>query len=419
MTGRASRIETTLVLAAALAIFAGVHLPLDVSKDLFGLSPPDARALRGVLFGGPVIVAILVLAFRLARLPLRKLLDWRVAAGTVAVSGFLAVLGVPNHPRSYGSHLARIAVAPFNEVYSVLHRRLFHVFMANSLGATTPETYTVLGIVLGLVFFYLVWVYLFGPGTSRVPFTQQALVMASLGTCAFIFYGYQYPGYADVTAFICFMLLVLLPLDDVAQCILVILALATSEGSSWVLGPLIVLVLPRGNRIRCLAILALYWAVWLATMRFDLIGIISKHTGSGSKSGFVFLMENKASLVLGIFFSYKLWWALLVAMVVALRDQPRLLLTAAALFFCSFLMLPLIDTSRLMGWGYLGLLLLAREYFARRPPGAAFLAVAALSILVPSYYFGTNIGCQVAPGLYQEMTTAVGSNLPFRCNYMH
>jgi hypothetical protein len=395
------RPQMVLLYLAAAAIFLAVHLPPDVALGFLDLRRADAVTLRAILFSTPMLALLVALAFRLARAGLARLLDLRVALLSVAVSGALALLAYPTLLRSFGRHLARMSTGPFDVSYGYYHRRLLQPWLAEILGFRGDTAYLVFSMALHVLFLYLVWIYLFDRRRTGPSLPAQTLLMLSLGTCSFVLFGYQFPGYGDVSAFIAFMLLVLLPLDELAGGILVVVALAATEASSWVLVPLLLLAAPRALRWRGLALVALYWLIWIAAMRFDVVAIVATHTTLGQKSGFTMLRSAGWLLPLGILFAYKLWWLLLVPMAAAARAVrwPALAILGAA-----FLMLPLMDTSRLIGWGFLGLLMLTRATFAARPRAPRlFYVVAALNVLLPSVYIGTNIGCTVPPGLYVRL----------------
>jgi hypothetical protein len=65
-----------------------------------------------------------------------------------------------------------------------------------------------------------------------------------------------------------------------------------------------------------------------------------------------------------------------------------------------------VDTSRLMGFAFPGLLLAIRTIRHQMAPRAAERTLAivfAANLLIPSFYVGLNTGIVLRPGLYEQM----------------
>jgi hypothetical protein len=89
--------------------------------------------------------------------------------------------------------------------------------------------------------------------------------------------------------------------------------------------------------------------------------------------------------------------------------KQRLCLTITLLF--PFTMLPLVDTSRLIGWGFVGFLFFCAHLLSvEQRPWARWAGrlTLVLNLLIPSLYCGTNTGIIALPGLYERLARLLG-----------
>ncbi len=419
------------VFVCAALCFAAIHIPVDKMKELFGVDPTTGGLIRGLAFTTAVLPLMLVVGRALVRVRAGRLWDVRLFALTAIVFALLAALVVPDELRSQGVDYAGMSLDPFALPYGWFHRRVFYPFLAHILGWRGRALFLAFSYVFSFALLYLIAAFLFGrrrsasvlgsdesvigplpqPDAAGWSWPDKALLLASVGTSSFFIFNFQFPGYVDPPVFIGLLLLMLLPLRPNEMRAVSVLMLATTEAACWPLFVLYLFYFDRRQRLGNLLLLVIYGVLWLGVMKFDVGEVFSRHTTVG-KPGLQLLVENVPRLVVGVLLAYKLLWLVPISAWLSRGGasvRQRFWLTVTLLF--PFTMIPLVDTSRLIGWGFVGFLyFLAQLIAVERRPWARSVGrvVLVLNLLIPSLYCGTNTGIITAPGLYQRLARSLG-----------
>ncbi len=218
------------------------------------------------------------------------------------------------------------------------------------------------------------------------------------------------PGYPDPLFMIWLLLMATFPMSRQSRLSLAACMLATHEGSFAALLPVILCCFPRREMASTLLLFPLYAVCWYLGTSLAPHAAVAAQTMVGDKTSFQWFLSAPGQLLTGIAFAYKLLWIPLGYVTFRLfrEGEHWLALALGLLLLCPLILLPLgVDTSRLMGFGFFGLLvgmaIFLREYqsFPRRELMLYFILG---SILVPSYYVDMNLtGIYAQHGLYPAM----------------
>lgn len=421
--------ENVLIFVCAFISFAAVHLPVDKMQELFGLGVPAGATVRGLLFTTAIVPVLSIVVRGLARHHVERLWNWKLFVAAVVAFATLSCLVVPGELRSQGEVYGSLSGDPFNEPYDFYHRRVFVPFLAHVLGWQRGTYYLIFSLLLAFLVLYGVSVLLFGGRSisaaipaidslvgklpevdlSRWSWPDKLLVLTSTASSSFFIFNFQYPGYVDAMVFIALVLMALLPLDVTEIRALSVVMLATTEAACWPLCVLYLLFLSRRDRLGNLLLLVIYGVLWLSIMKFNVAEVFARHTTVG-KPGMQILVENLPRLAAGVVLAYKLLWIVPILTWMRGLASSRQLLLLTVMLASPFSMMPLIDTSRLIGWGFLGFLLCLVLLLGSAGPGRGMYVVRvvlALNLWFPSVYCGTNTGIIAQPGLYARLASTV------------
>jgi hypothetical protein len=257
------------------------------------------------------------------------------------------------------------------------------------------------------VFFNLIFLLFLGLLYSWVK--EKALLsfwqFLSLATCSFAIYQCQSPGYPDVLVFVFFMLVMHQGFSQDAKLSLLLLALVTHETSLFVGVVLAWRYLERDHRIAYLIGLGIYGVAWAAAYGFVMPALLTSHNYRG-RSGLQWVALHPDAELLGIFMAFKAVWLLPIgaALLAACRrwyaEVWFILACVAAGLFMTLLGL---DTSRLVGFGFPGVLVaicVIRQGLSEKVCNRFLSIVLLANLLIPSWCVGLNAWIVVHPGLY-------------------
>lgn len=313
---------------------------------------------------------------------------------------FMALLVFPLRLRSLGDSYAHMSISPFDEPFGVLYRRLLMPAIANIFGLSGYVFFLALSLIIAFVLLYILLVWL---EKSDVKVNQIFLV--SLLTCSFFIYAFEMPGYPDQLAMIFLILIVLLPLSELGKLSLAALALATHEASVLMLFPVVLFTFSQKEQQRFFLLILLYGLLALAGAGFDIRSLVNIHSSVGAAKPLTYFIENPLLLFAGVFIGYKLFWIAIGIAVVKTWNigDRRLSLFILVALFTPLIILPFaVDTSRLAGLGFFGMLLAVKFLMERNiinPAVAVAFSIA--NLLIPSFYVGLNSGIVFQPGLYR------------------
>lgn len=324
----------------------------------------------------------------------------RVAA--LAALALIALLaGIPPALGSWGQLYMQMSLQPFLDAAPVidqfLYRRVLQAFVAHVVqldGVLFPTFNWILTFVLLL----LVRLFL-----RREGCPASIMVLASVGSCQFVFYNYILPGYPDQLVYIFGLVAVLYARSAAARLVLLGAALLAHEALALaVFLPLILFRFPPRELARHGALIALYAVAWLAGQGGNLLAAVTAQTTSGANSPAALLLARPELVPLAALVTLKFLWLSLGA---TMRAEYRSGNMRALGYLAFAAALPLasapvaLDLSRLFAAGFIaGLLGLAG--FARLAPPAWFRALVVANLVAPSFYVGLNIGGIASDGLY-------------------
>ncbi len=229
----------------------------------------------------------------------------------------------------------------------------------------------------------------------------------SLCTSSFVLFQFQSPGYPDILVFIFFLLVMQDGFNKDAKLSMLILALATHEASLLVGAVLAWRYLSRGKFIAFISSLAVYTGIGLIASGFH-IEALNRYNVS-DMPGIEWVLRAPLKELLGVFIAFKALWGVIFAGI-ALgirhkfhREAKFIIFTTLAGLLMTFLA---IDTSRMMGFAFPGLLIalsVIRQTLPRRTIQRFYASIFLLNIVIPSFSVELNAQVGFAPGLYQRV----------------
>lgn len=256
-----------------------------------------------------------------------------------------------------------------------------------------------LGLTVGLIALLLQW--------NKENGRLNAWQFLSLCTSSFVLFQFQSPGYPDILVFIFFLLVMQDGFNKDAKLSMLILALATHEASLLVGAVLAWRYLSRGKFIAFISSLAVYTGIGLIASGFH-IEALNRYNVS-DMPGIEWVLRAPLKELLGVFIAFKALWGVIFAGI-ALgirhkfhREAKFIIFTTLAGLLMTFLA---IDTSRMMGFAFPGLLIalsVIRQTLPRRTIQRFYASIFLLNIVIPSFSVELNAQVGFAPGLYQRV----------------
>lgn len=316
--------------------------------------------------------------------------------------GALCILSIPSNLGQGGDVYAAMTFNPFN----------FHDpsrwFYQRILMSSIAYIFQLKGILLYFCFslfctFSVLWLtYLFF--VERNIFLSR-LEMISIGTSSFIMVQLQSPGYTEQLSYIFLLLLFVIPTSTYARVSIVVLALLSHEVSAVPMIFIALMYFSALERRMVIGVVALYVLFWLVSFHFNAAELLSVRNVHG-RSGFSFILEYPLRELFGIVMAFKLLW---IPMVLAFyKMQSYRFMLAGFILIAIFFTLMGVDTTRLMGFGFVSLLF--SIFWVKRYSllsQTAFKYVMATNIIVPSFYVGANVGVVFFNGVYQWFAKGV------------
>jgi hypothetical protein len=403
-------------------------LPYNLAGDLLPLSADMQSAsgqitrhvfvpLKELLF----LLALLAITYPIVRCVWKSRHFWRRLGGkqtvlpalilffllSLLVSPYSYPRGLHSHPSGLagnGQIFGEMSVAPFLESDPMFYKRLLAPAIAHfvHLDGYVPYYFfslfcTYILILLTVAFSEARWL----PATRGVDHLQSPkpafrwLVYLSAMTSSFILTDFQWPGYSDHLSFVLVLVMATIPMTSQARLATLALCVVNHDGIALALVPVILCCFPKKERVTALLGLGLFYGIVAASYGFSLHnGLQAQQTVSDSGAGSVWdaALQDPGFFVASLFFTYKLLWvvpAFAVAMLWHRKDMTTSTAIVTITFFPVFLTLIAWDTTRVAGFGWLGLLIalsvLLQE--CRRQPKAyyALLALSSANLVIPSY----------------------------------
>jgi hypothetical protein len=420
------RSGTTMLFVPAMAVaFAIVHSPTQflhrwyesvirtlLSADLISKATADASIAQTIFFMQQYMAplrtlmffsAIAILFYPLVRSAIAHFREHpaRIFSrkNIMTVFGSFAVISILVFPLTLGimaEGYAQVSIDPLgvfdnsNQVY----QRILMPAMAYFLQCKGPLLYHLfsIGITVVLMLFIVIYFDLRG-------IVLTSLELISIGTSSFMITQFQSPGYTEPLAYLLLLLLFVIPTDSLARMSIVVLSILAHEVSAVVMTVIALFYFTKEEKVMTFSIFGMYAFFWLLSFGFDLRQLIQVRN-VGEESALTWLLRYPLREVFGIFISFKLLWIVIgLALVKMSNDRFVIIGMITAAVFLTF---GGVDTSRLMGYMFIAVLL---SYYSIRKYSlvseTTLKYILFLNIVIPSYYVGTNVGPVQFNGLYQ------------------
>ena len=285
------------------------------------------------------------------------------------------------------SSVAPLSLKPFSQPVGWYYRRIFVTSLSYFMHLNGYLLFTVFSsfVLYFLLLVIIVWFKSYNINLNT--FQYIALFSSGLTIHIFHFLGGRIGHFVLLMALIS----LLAPLSKYGRATLVVFMFSTHEAAALSISmPLILFLYPKKERKMHLFIIFLYFALWLTNFGFDIGQAINAHSILGDKSSFELLAEFPGRAMAGIFFAYKLlWFFLFYAVYLAIKkDDINFLIKCLFIIFIPFFQLSLaVDTSRLIAYGYLGILALV-VYCYKYMNRIVFNFLLFSNLLVPSIDVG-------------------------------
>jgi hypothetical protein len=240
------------------------------------------------------------------------------------------------------------------------------------------------------------------------------LTYLSLMTSSFVLVDFQWPGYSDHLSYILMALIVLLPLSFQARIAVVSLAVLNHEGIALALIPFILLAFPRKEQLRSLSPLVIFYGMMIGAAGFNLFSWFQDQGAvlRNDESVWAVAVSEPGLYLSGLLFTYKLFWPLLAIFIALLwrkTDRITLLGLAAVSIFPIALTLVAWDTTRVAGFGWLGIvivlgLFLKGSWGFSKACQYSVMALICVNLFIPTYnvltFYRDSMDSYPYPGIY-------------------
>ena len=364
----------------------------------------------------------------------------RITGFTLSLFVGLSILVFPYpYPRGLNSHLSglagvgtgfgRMSSAPFQEGDPLYFKRLLKPALAHFMHLHGYFAYYAFSLILTFILIFMIVAFLesrflagktLGVEQPSLNLPVRWLIYFSLMTSSFILVDFQWPGYSDSLSFILILLLALVPMNSQARLAAVSLCLLNHEGIALVFVPLILFSFPRAERLQAFMVIGIFYGFMLASHGFSLLTWF-RGQGAVLVTGSVWarVIQEPDIFLAGLFFTYKMFWILLLLVIWMLRSRyNRLTLMGVGIItaFPVFLTLFAWDTTRVAGFGWMGLLMALGLFLkeqSRLPSGyrTTLISLVLINLLIPSYnvviYYKDSLSPYPYPGLYRFFDSLV------------
>jgi len=403
-----------------LALFLIVHLTASridrflrrwTRSSAFPLLTANADAIRSyaptiktILF----ICALVILCFPIVVDLYRKLSSSkiskiaRVILGAVLISFLLSILVFRPGTDSMGTNYAIIARSPFTQDSGIHNKRLLMPALAYLFYLRDFQPYYIFSVVLTTAFIALL--YDWTKNHAQLS-TWQVL---SLCTCSFVLFQYQYGGYPDMLVYILFILVMQEYTQPSSKLSLLLLALLTHEASVLVGSILAWRYLDRKGLILYWLAIILYILIWFYVSGQNIDVMLRGHKVQGL-SGFAWLASAPFKELVGVLVAYKAMWIIFfISLWISAKQRlfPDMIFILACVTAGIGMTIFGVDTSRLMGFAFPGLLValaLVYQHLDSMKSKRILSLIFLLNLLLPSFNLGLNGGIEFFPGLYQVL----------------
>jgi hypothetical protein len=338
--------------------------------------------------------------------------------------------GLLSHPSglsSLGVSYGKMSLSPFGEANELVSRRLLKPAIAYFIQMQGYILYYLFSLICIYILIFMTLVFLESKILSKhrlgenkpIIYTRKFWVYLSVMTSSYIMVSFQWPGYAENISFILILLAACVPMSRQARLGIVALCMVNHDGSAFALIPIIIFCFPKKEIFSALLVVVLFHGIWFISHGLNLQQGLESHLVMGKNSNWVFLTRNPLLAVAGAFFTYKLLWCLLLYAVQRLwsdREHETALAIVSITGFSLIIILVAWDTTRLVGFGFLGMLIalvvVANEYIPLvKSQRQILLGIVCANIILPSYNVVLDLPESLTkypyPGIYKAIAEIV------------
>ncbi len=369
--------------------------------------------LKGFLFYAAlfVILSIVIKAIWRERHFWNQLNVYKIALSALSIFFILSVLIFPGglRPEGFGllgmgPNYARMSGNPFAENTGWYYRRLLKPAIAHFLHLDEPLRYYLLSLVGTYLLIFMMLVFMEAKlkqsqkientTNKRLKFSSRYLYYLSIATSSYLITDFLWPGYADHLSFILIFLMACLPMNSQERLAIVALCMITHEGSTFSLIPIILFCFPKQDIKKAFVLFTLYFGLWFASYGLSIGGALAPNVvRQDDSTSLQLLIERFDYATIGIFFSYKLFWIIFSYMAFRLWFHKHLfavVATTSMVLFPIFILPVAWDTTRLMGLGCFGMLILLailidEHHKLPKKVQRLLLIIASINLIIPSF----------------------------------
>jgi hypothetical protein len=342
------------------------------------------------------------------------------------------LLAHPSGLSSLGVSYGKMSLSPFGESYEIVARRLLKPAIAYFIQMQGYILYYLFSLICIYILIFMTLAFLESKILSKhrlgenkpIIYTRKFWVYLSVMTSSYMMVCFQWPGYPENISFILILLAACLSMSRQARLGIVALCMVNHDGSAFALIPIILFCFPKQERIPALFAVVLFYGIWFVSQGLNLQQGLESHQVMGKNSNWVFLTRNPTLAIAGVFFSYKLLWFLLLYAVQRLwsdRERETALAMVSITVFAVVIILVAWDTTRLVGFGFLGMLIalvvVANDYSQLvKSQRQILLAIVCANIILPSYNVVLDLPESLTkypyPGIYKAIGDIVQLFMP-------
>jgi len=334
---------------------------------------------------------------------IKKYYNREVAVQSLWISLTLSLLVFPLFLRSMGVLYGEMSLDPFMQPRGYIYNRVL-VPALSYFTHLNGVYYFIFCLLLTYFLIYLIH-YWFVVNDIKLSFPE----LIGLFCGGFVIYQFEFPGYVEQFVFILFLCSLLFSFTQYGRAALIALMLITHESAAvFIIIPVIFFIYPKNERVLHGSVILLYIFTYLINFKFNVLWAISNHQ-VGDLNSLEWLLHYPVRAVLGIFFAYKLEWVIIIVCIFLLmkNHQFTILIPVISIIFFPFIQLPLAtDTSRLIGFGFFGVMVCV-WYLFRFEHRKILKTLLLANLVIPSVYVGLNSGIVTSAGLYECLFQAL------------
>lgn len=390
-------IQPACLLYAITASFLVANFPAVKFAHALNISQDSAILMRGLIF----LIAVVILfyfAFKNFK-SLKNYLSRDIFLRSAIIFFILTVLVSTLRVIFMGEVYANISMSPFGQDTGFFYRRILEPALAYFLQFKGPFLYTIFHFLITYSCIYMVILWLERKLLVKFKIWQLVSIMSA----GMIMFQFQSPGYAEQLILLLCLLSFFIPLNKYGRISLIALMLLTHESAALFIGLIFSwFYFPKEERKFYILLVFSYYFLWLANYNFNFINLFLGHLTLGSENSVGIFFKNIKLAALSVFFAYKfLWLLILLGLYYCLKNKNyNFFWKIAAMVFVPLILVLVPDTSRVIGWGSIGVFL-AVAYSSNYLRQKVFNLILAVNLLLPSVAVGIHTAGAVSyPGLY-------------------